>query len=190
MDDRSTQFERLYGETSTAVWAYVHRHARDASRAEDLFQQVYLEALRRPSAVAGAASAKAWLLGIARNLVRSTARRDARVSAVSLDFDPPARPADGADDAQRNAMREAMARLPDHERDVLMLRLQDDLRYDEISTVLGIPVGTVRSRLHAAVRRLRERCAAKETMRPGGGLEREKALRVPSAGERETHHGR
>jgi RNA polymerase sigma-70 factor (ECF subfamily) len=54
-------------------------------------------------------------------------------------------------------MREAICCLPEIHREVLELRLRDDLSYEEIAQVLNIPVGTVRSRLHHAVRGLRER---------------------------------
>jgi RNA polymerase sigma-70 factor (ECF subfamily) len=53
-------------------------------------------------------------------------------------------------------MRRAIGRLPPHQRETLQLRLVDDLSYDEIAAVLEIPVGTVRSRLHNAVRTLGE----------------------------------
>ncbi|NUQ48120.1 MAG: sigma-70 family RNA polymerase sigma factor, partial [Phycisphaerae bacterium] len=53
-------------------------------------------------------------------------------------------------------MRLAIARLPDAQRESLELRLRDELSYEEIAEVTGAPVGTVRSRLHHAVRGLRE----------------------------------
>ena len=59
-------------------------------------------------------------------------------------------------DQRIGEMRRAIAKLPDEMRETLELRLADDLSYEEIAAVLEIPVGTVRSRLHNAVRKLRE----------------------------------
>ena len=54
-------------------------------------------------------------------------------------------------------MREAIAGLPAHLRETLELRLRDELSYEEIAQVLEIPMGTVRSRLHGALKLLREK---------------------------------
>jgi RNA polymerase sigma-70 factor, ECF subfamily len=59
-------------------------------------------------------------------------------------------------DERLGEMRQAMAKLPQEMRETLELRLADDLSYEEIAAVLEIPVGTVRSRLHNAVKKLRE----------------------------------
>jgi RNA polymerase sigma-70 factor (ECF subfamily) len=53
-------------------------------------------------------------------------------------------------------MREAIVKLPEEMRETLELRLADELSYEEIAAVLEIPIGTVRSRLHNAVKKLRE----------------------------------
>jgi RNA polymerase sigma-70 factor (ECF subfamily) len=58
---------------------------------------------------------------------------------------------------ERDRMREHVARLSDKQREVLLLRYYQDMNEAEISDVLGIPRGTVKSRLHAAVKALRER---------------------------------
>lgn len=60
-------------------------------------------------------------------------------------------------------MREAIAQLAPELRETLELRLTDELSYEEIASVLGVPVGTVRSRLHNAVRRLRTVLTTPET---------------------------
>lgn len=53
------------------------------------------------------------------------------------------------------ALRRAIERLPEAQREVLALRLGDELSYAEIAAILAVPIGTVRSRIHHAVRRLR-----------------------------------
>lgn len=60
-------------------------------------------------------------------------------------------------DPRLTRMRDAIAALPAKWSEVLQFRIRQELTYEEIAAVLDIPVGTVRSRLHAAVRRLRQR---------------------------------
>jgi RNA polymerase sigma-70 factor (ECF subfamily) len=106
-----------------------------------------------------------WLYGIATNLVarhrRSEARRlraVARLATRRLDSgdvaDAVGRAVDAAADWQRVA--ETVTRLPETERDVLVLAVWEDLTYEQIADALDIPIGTVRSRLNRARTRLRE----------------------------------
>jgi RNA polymerase sigma-70 factor (ECF subfamily) len=67
--------------------------------------------------------------------------------------------ADAQTDERLAAVRAAIASLPEAQRETLELRLRNELSYEEIAAVLGIPVGTVRSRLHGAVKTLRDRLA-------------------------------
>lgn len=106
-----------------------------------------------------------WLLGIATNLLRHHRRSEARrLRAMSR----APRSADATDavlaiaaradaEAMRRPLFEALAALPDGDRDVLLLFAWADLSYPEIAAALAIPVGTVRSRLHRARARVRER---------------------------------
>jgi len=113
----------------------------------------------------GRPTARPWLYGIATNLLakhrRSEARRiqaTARLVARQL---PPVDEADvvaGAVDAVDQWQRVAVAvtKLPPAERDVLLLYVWEGLPYEDVADAVGIPVGTVRSRLNRARRRLRE----------------------------------
>jgi RNA polymerase sigma-70 factor (ECF subfamily) len=109
--------------------------------------------------------ARPWLYGIATNLLakhrRSEARRIhavARLAArrllpIALD-DQVSDAVDAADRWQRVA--EAVTALPQVERDALMLHVWEGLPYDEVALALGVPIGTVRSRIHRARGRIRE----------------------------------
>ena len=101
-----------------------------------------------------ASSQRAWLLGIARNLFREQMRGQARRRTVELPEDV-AMAAETGEDHRLDLIRSAIVELPEQQREVLELRLKDDLRYAEIAEMLDIPIGTVRSRLHHALRRLR-----------------------------------
>ena len=105
-----------------------------------------------------------WLFGIATNLLRHHHRGEARRLRAYARLD---RPADADDnlvgiearlDAERAgpAIAQALMRLSAGERDVLLLFAWADLRYEEIAVALRIPIGTVRSRLNRARRRVRE----------------------------------
>ncbi len=108
-----------------------------------------------------------WLLRIVRNRVHDLWRRRQRRRAESLDdalssqlLEPVAGTEDPEAAAQRAELRRqlwrALARLPEAKREILVLRDFHDLSYAEIARVLGIPMGTVMSRLHAARQCLRQ----------------------------------
>lgn len=147
-----TQLEALYREHGPALLGYLRRNG-SGDAAEDLLQETFVQALRRPDRLRTAFSPRAWLFAIARNVVRTAMRRRRPVARLPLEM---AERADAPLDPQMDRMRAAIAALPPRQRDVLELRLHEELTYQEIATVLDIPVGTVRSRLHHAVRQLRE----------------------------------
>jgi RNA polymerase sigma factor (sigma-70 family) len=108
--------------------------------------------------------ARPWLFGIATNLVRHHRRSEARRLRAYARLDRPAGTVGGLEglearlDAERMgpAIAQALTRLSDGDRDTLLLLAWADLRYEEIAEALRVPVGTVRSRLNRARRRLRE----------------------------------
>ena len=108
--------------------------------------------------------ARPWLFGIATNLLRHHHRGEARRLRAYARLDRPADPDGGFGgvearlDAGRAgpAIADALTRLSAGDRDVLLLFAWADLRYEEIAVALRIPIGTVRSRLHRARRRVRE----------------------------------
>jgi RNA polymerase sigma-70 factor (ECF subfamily) len=97
---------------------------------------------------------RAWLFGIARHMLARHYRRQRDPLPVAQTWYESA-PEPAARDDRLAAMREAIRTLPAELRDTLELRLEQELSYEEIAHVLGIPIGTVRSRLHNAVRQLR-----------------------------------
>jgi len=153
MTDSTVNLEQLYKEVGPAIWAFIRRRTPDAATAEELFQDTFLMAARRPDALAEARSQKAWLFGIARNLLRGHVRRRSPELTASMDELPGNEPRQVEGPIEE--MRQAIRRLPDAQREVLELRLARELSYDEIAEALDVPIGTVRSRLHNAVVSLR-----------------------------------
>src|ERR1700760_2148591 len=136
----------------------------DPAEAEDLLGEVFRIAFERRSAFEQERdSARPWLYGIAANLVarhhRSEARRFRAMARVPagrpLDEDPAERAVAAADATARwTRVMDAIGTLPEAERQVLLLFAWEELSYDEIALALGVPVGTVRSRLSRGRARL------------------------------------
>jgi RNA polymerase sigma-70 factor, ECF subfamily len=151
--------DSLYRQHGPELLNYFARRCPEQA-AHDLLQEVFLQVLRAPADLAGVSMPRAWLFGIARNLLAQHYRKQ-RDPLEAPDFSSPASQAE-ANDPRLDAVRDAIATLAPDLKETLELRLEGELSYEEIAEVLGIPVGTVRSRLHNAVRRLRDRLTNKE----------------------------
>lgn len=152
MDDAVAQLETLYRDHSRALLVYFRRQRVLAPNAEDLLQDTFVRALRNIGRLRGAVSPRAYLFGIARHVSLDALRLPAPAEPLLREPDAPTHP---PEDARLEPLRDAIARLPDAQRETLLLKLQHDLSYEEIAEVLAIPIGTVRSRLHHAVLQLR-----------------------------------
>jgi RNA polymerase sigma factor (sigma-70 family) len=158
-------FDQLFEQHHRRIWRFLARLGGRGC-ADDLAGEVFLRAFEhRERFDATKASEETWLYAIALNLLRDRWRRDAlapRTAAYAVAAaSPDASPVDAVDDALASAqrlaqVRQAVARLPEHDREVLVLFAWEGLSYDAIAAVLGVEVGTVRSRLSRARARLRE----------------------------------
>jgi RNA polymerase sigma factor (sigma-70 family) len=170
-------FGDLFDQHVRGVYNHAYRLIGDWSTAEDVVSLTFLEAwrLRRTVDVGDDdRSLRPWLLGIATNVarnVRRAARRHAHALArlpnedVVADFADEV--ADRISDADRVARtRTALALLRQSEREVLALCVSAGLQYAEAAEALGVPVGTVRSRLFRARKRLAKLVAAGDLKPP------------------------
>ncbi|HZZ29703.1 MAG TPA: RNA polymerase sigma factor [Pirellulales bacterium] len=153
-DSQMAEIEAIYRDHAPALSRYLERNFGKCAPVEDLLQETFLRLLARNNAWQRVESPRAFLFGIARH-VGLTALRRAKLAPKQTLTDMAATPAMENDDALAQ-MHAAIAQLPQPMRETLELRLRDDLSYDEIAAVLEIPVGTVRSRLHNALRLLRD----------------------------------
>ncbi|MGW7730998.1 RNA polymerase sigma factor [Streptomyces canus] len=163
-------FAKLFDECARVVYNHAYRLTADWSLAEDVMSATFMEAWRRHASVeAEGGSLRPWLLGIATNVARSHHRSNRRYrSAVSAAAaaanaaeerveDHAEETAGRLDDRRRlNATMAALSLLRGPEREVLTLCLWEGMEYDEAAHVLGIPVGTVRSRISRARAKLRK----------------------------------
>jgi RNA polymerase sigma factor (sigma-70 family) len=150
----------------------IHRYAArriGAEAADDLVAETFLAAFgKRRRYDTSYPDARPWLYGIATNLIGQHRRdelRQYRIQRAALpDLDAPGHADQVAASVTAHGMRRqlaaALAGLPDGERDVLVLIAWEQLSYDETARALGVPLGTVRSRLNRARARLREALTA------------------------------
>lgn len=153
-------FAALFAHYAPRVKGYLLRLGVATARAEELAQETMLTAWRRAELYDPACgSASAWIFTIARNLRVDTARRDRLVPRLELIAEEPSPPppADGLVQSAQQAerVRDALSRLPAEQVEVIRLSFFDDRPHAEIEHALGIPLGTVKSRLRLAMARLR-----------------------------------
>jgi RNA polymerase sigma-70 factor, ECF subfamily len=125
-------------------------------RADDIAQEVWVAVLRQLPKLREAGAFTAWLYRIAHNNAMLDARRNGRLPATTHEVDQIAGDEEESfsrDDAAH--IHAALDELEPPQREVMVLRFLEDLSYDEISVVVGCPVGTVRSRIHYAKAQLR-----------------------------------
>ena len=165
------EFERLALEHLDAVYRMAFHLTRHPDEAEDLVQEVYTRALR-PSAVErfedrggddGSGGMRSWLFTICHNAFYSRIKRAARAPTAvgeffgeASDTTPPDEAPPAFDRASLDwehvdgRLKEAIESLRPEHREVLLMWGVDNLKYREIAEILGVPIGTVMSRLHRA----------------------------------------
>jgi RNA polymerase sigma-70 factor (ECF subfamily) len=128
--------------------------------AEDLTQEAFIRILKGISAYEYPRPFKTWLYAIATNLVRdhfksAPVRRAVTADGMEFLADEGDLEGDMLNAAAENAVAGALRSLPDHQREVVILRYYQNLSLAEIGLTLALPVGTVKSRLSLGLRRLR-----------------------------------
>jgi RNA polymerase sigma-70 factor (ECF subfamily) len=137
---------------------YLRKLLPRGDRTDDLLQEVWIDVFRQLPRLEDAGAFPAWVYRIARGKVALELRRNGRALPSSDDVDHAAASDDEDDFSPEEAARvhAALDRLPPDGREVLVLRFLEDMSYEEISLVIGCPLGTVRSRIHYAKQALRK----------------------------------
>ncbi|MER7000105.1 RNA polymerase sigma factor [Streptomyces sp. NPDC000410] len=160
-----TAFGQIFDEHARVVYRHAVRWTGDWAAAEDVVSLTFLEAWRlRKKLRLGGESLRPWLLGIATNVLRNTARAARRHQKALTQLPPRETVPDFAeelvgrlaDTEQLAAAKAALERLRPAEREVFALCVWSGLEHAAVAEALGVPVGTVRSRLSRARSRLRE----------------------------------
>jgi RNA polymerase sigma factor (sigma-70 family) len=155
VDTKVRYFELTMWPHMRAAYNLARWLVRNDQDAEDIVQESFLKAFKAQESFRGN-EAKTWMLSIVRNTAMDFLRRYKSGQAVSLGDE--AEPADNSPDperviielSRREQVRQAIAHLADEFREVVVLREIEGLSYKEIAAVLGIPMGTVMSRLSRA----------------------------------------
>lgn len=155
-------FERLFDTFAPRVKAFLVRQGTPAERAEELTQDAFITVWRKaPLFDASRGNGTTWIYTIARNLRIDDARRDKRAQIYEMmdefDHDDPPRPDDILSSSQHaERVRSAMEALPSEQLEVIRLSFVEGAAHGEIASRLGLPLGTVKSRMRLALRRLRQ----------------------------------
>lgn len=169
-DGDMTAFNELVQRYERELYSYLRRYLGDAHLAQDVFQATFIQIHQKADLFEEGRRFRPWLYSMATHLAIDAMRKRGRRAAVSLER--PSRPGDGGavrdvlesdvpgplaeleDEEQREQVREAVDQLPEHLRDAVMLVYFQGLKYSEAADALDVPLGTLKSRIHAALARL------------------------------------
>lgn len=158
-DTIGEEFGRFWEQTCEKVKAYLFCACNNRHDADDLAQECYLRALRNWGYYNGQGTRQAWLFAIARNTQIDWLRkriRDRRLAERHSERPASeAEPASGPQFDDIEMIWQAVGHLATEYKEVVYLRFAAELSYAEIAELLGVPIGTVRSRLHRGLKALR-----------------------------------
>jgi len=157
-------FADLFQRYRQRIYGYFRRRVSSPARAEELAQETFVAVLEAAPRWEQRASFRTWLYGIAFNICMAERRKSGSEPASIVED---AYRLEGGDTDTVLWVRAAVARLDGDHREVLLLREYEELSYNEIATVTGIPVNTVRSRLFRARMALKELLVPVEANRRG-----------------------
>ena len=163
-------FREIYRTYRDPVWALVISLVGDPLQAQDVVQNVFFKAFRGLSGFRFRSTLFTWIFRIARNECRNHLRKKL-VPHVPLEdildsrYEADGTCVSGRAQARSDLLRKAVQQLPFKMREVVVLKYQEGLSYDEMSRILGCPAGTVASRLNRALAELEARLRPFEDLR-------------------------
>jgi RNA polymerase sigma-70 factor, ECF subfamily len=168
-----SQFHNLLEVEIPHLRRYARALARDKDRADDLVQEALTRALAKQDLWTPGTNLRAWLLSIMHNHHVDIARRPMR-EAVALEAAKVAgelvAASNPAASCQLHELEKALSQLRQEEREVILLVGLEGKRYDEAAEILGVPIGTVRSRLSCGRDRLRRLMDMNENEMPSASM--------------------
>lgn len=176
LDGQADAFAELVGRYQRSLYGFLVRFTGNRALAEDVFQETFLQVHHSAARFDTSRAFRPWLYTVAANKARDALRKKNRRQAAPLDAtltndtgtsyadllpdDLPGPDEISANQETRQAVHDMIAELPEHLREVLVMCYFNELPYKEIAEALSIPVGTVKSRMHAAVRAFAEKWSA------------------------------
>ena len=175
-DGRAVLFNELVHRYERELYRYLARYIGDPTAAEDVFQNTFLQVQLKRGLFENGRPFRPWLYAIATHQAVDALRKAGRHPTVSLDrrvnagrndtdagnlvdllvSENEGPLAELQESERQQWVRDSIAKLPDALRQTLILAYHQDLKYREIADILKIPVGTVKSRVHAALEKLQQ----------------------------------
>ena len=159
---RPDSFEQLALPLLDRLYNFAHWLTRDRTEAEDLVQEAFAKALKGFSSFQPGTNFRAWMYRIVRNTFLTS--RTGLAAATLVELEEEMLPGDGKTPetillqrVDQQQVQKALQELPVMYREILLLCEVEEMSYQEIASTLGIPIGTVMSRLSRARRALREK---------------------------------
>jgi len=176
-------FERLMEPLEQLVWRVCWHYTGSREAAEDCGQEAMIRIWRSLESYRGECALESWVYRIAANCCMDWLRKKKRDKSVSMEpmreqgFDP-ADPSPGTEEQviakdERHRLREAIALLPDDQREALVLTQLEKVPYEEAAQALGVSEGTVKSRVNRAKARLKEILSEKRELSPPGNVKKD-----------------
>ncbi|MFW5784384.1 MAG: RNA polymerase sigma factor [Spirochaetota bacterium] len=159
---RSERFQRVYEHVYPVLFRIVYRITAREDVAEELCQEAFIKYYERMDTFPDEDQSKYWLIRVAKNLALNSAKRSGRERRAyeRAVHEPQRKATTGEDELLRReserAVQDALARLPEKMRTVLVLKEYGQLNYREIGAILGITEGNVKVRVFRARERLLE----------------------------------
>ena len=152
-------FDELYTRHRQPLFNFILRLLQDAALAEDVFQETYMRVLENADRFNPRGKFSTYLYTIAHNLCMDELRRQNTSIPIEQMVEPPST-RDPHDHLLKREDEESahqlLAALQPHLRAVVVLRVLHDYSQEETAKIVGVPVGTVKSRLHHALKQLRQ----------------------------------
>lgn len=148
-------FEALYRRYRDWVYHLAWRFTGNQQDALDVLQETFTYLLGKFPGFSLTASMTTFLYPVVRHISLTICNKSRRFTSDEEILSEPTAPVSKDTQSSRSELAAVLAVLPDEQREVLLMRFVDDMTLQEIATALNIPIGTVKSRMHHALQRLR-----------------------------------
>ena len=176
-------FEQLMQPLEQLVWRICWHYTGNRENAEDCGQETMIRIWRSLDSYRGECALESWVYRIAANCCMDFLRKKKRDKSVSVEpmreqgFDP-ADPSPGTEEQavaadEQRRLREAVAQLPEEQREALILTQLEKIPYEEAAKALGVSEGTVKSRVNRAKARLKEILSEERELSPPGNVQKD-----------------
>jgi len=146
----------LFDRYQTPLFNFYSKLTGDRTLSEDLVQEVFLRILKYRQSYSPGTPFRAWVYQIARNARIDHFRKFPPQTTLKPEMLPSVLPTDSAQQQEIELLQRALQQLPEEKREILLLSRFQELKYEEIASLLGCELNTVKTRIHRALQELRK----------------------------------